>query len=125
MPSFIFVPADNDSPLTITVALAHERMAKRIGAQMIERVRISETLSMAVDESGAIPALNRPVNWRASILYGVRVHGHPIHGDALVGVEVHVGFGANAGIDWVDPVNPAALLIRVASLIAERDQAAG
>jgi hypothetical protein len=120
MPSFVLIPADIEKPLSITGALGSVQMAKVIGAQYIERVRISETLAMAVDDSGAI--LRRPVNERASILYGSRWHGNYICGDAILGVEDFVGFRAGAGIDWVQPINPQALLIRVAGLIAERSK---
>ena len=63
---------------------AHELL----GSDMFERVRLSENLSMIVDESGLIKGL--PDNKIASRLYGTHIHGAPIVGDAFMCSEDYV-----------------------------------
>ena len=62
--------------------------AEELLGGMFERVRLSENLSMIVDESGLIKGL--PDNKIASRLYGTHIHGAPIVGDAFMCSEDYV-----------------------------------
>lgn len=69
-------------------------MAKAIGADYIERVRVGPEESLAVDEEGLYT--DKQVNEVASNLYGTYLHGHPIIGDVLFGIEAMT----IEGMDW-------------------------
>ena len=92
----LLIPADG-SDCKVVRPDGWQQMAAQIGAPLIERVRVAEDASLAVDEEGryrAEPVLNE----RASLLYGIHRHGQPIVGDALFGVEGMVG----DGVGWID-----------------------
>lgn len=81
-------------------ARSAEDMAAAIGCRHIERVRVDDGWALLVDEDGLFTG--HSVNERASILYGVRVHGTPIVGDVLLMREGMTGSGESMGIDWLD-----------------------
>lgn len=90
----LLIPADG--PVTEVNAPTFEQMRHHLGDAYIERIRIDEEHSLAVDEDGHAKGL--PINPRASLLYGTHKHGVPIVGDVLLARD---GF-VDDGIDWVD-----------------------
>lgn len=89
---FLKIPADIEEPITHIKVKANDfrGMAKAIGAEYIERVRVGENTSIAMDDMGRM--LGRPANVRAS-----RMYPGTIAGDALYGIEAFVG----DGVDWI------------------------
>lgn len=94
----LLIPADIIDPITYVHFPDGDfrAMAKMVGGQYIERVRISETMSLAVDDEGLIRGAH--VNPRASLMYGIRQHGQPICGPALLGIEEMTP----EGVDWTN-----------------------
>lgn len=78
-------------------------MAELIGAEYVERVKVADGWSMALDEEGLIRG--RDDNGRAQALYPGRIVG-----DALLAREAIVGDGC---LDWVD-TTPGDLLVFLA-----------
>ena len=72
-----------------------DAMRRLIGAEWIERVRVGDSLSLAVDEEG-IRNFKVP-NPRASVLYGQGRVGEWIYGDALLAKEGRT----HDGVDWL------------------------
>lgn len=95
-----------------------QEMSAAIGSQLIERVRVTEDMAMAVDEEGLLTG--REVNVTASVLYGTPKHGAPIVGDVLLGVEGYVPDEDGGGVDWIDPPDMGQFMADVSALIAER-----
>lgn len=92
--AMLLIPVEG--PVTETDAPTFTDMRTRIGCDYLERVRVGDDYSIAVDEDGHAKGL--PINARASLLYGTHKHGVPILGDVLLAREAMVG----DGIDWVD-----------------------
>lgn len=97
MRRFAVIPV-GDGPITEHNAETLEDLQAFVGGY-IERVRVAEDKSLVVNEEGLLQGL--PFNARASVLYGVHIHGQPILGPALLGIE---GF-ADGGVDWIDSVD--------------------
>ena len=96
----LFIPVEGETRMVVAESFA--QMKALIVADTIERVRVGIDWALCVDESGRYT--DKPVNPRASILYGVQMHGTPIVGDALLGMEGFVSEGdpMTAGVDWID-----------------------
>lgn len=97
------IPVDGD--LELVDVGDFRDMAAKIGAEYVERVRVGEEWSLAVDDSGLI--LGRAENRRATLLYNYAFTAvypgsptQPICGDVLLGREGFVG----DGLDWIDTV---------------------
>lgn len=94
--SMIFIPADVAKGVEYIESMESRDMGKRIGAGMIERVRVGPNESLAVDEEGLYTS--KTLNVRASVLYGTPQHGAPIMGDVLFGIEHQT----MDGLDWAE-----------------------
>jgi hypothetical protein len=97
----LLIPVEGD--VRLVDADTWQAAAAAIGASYIEAVTVGRDWSMAVDEDGRM--IGRPLNPRASQLYGTPRHGQPILGDVLLGREAIV----DGGRDWVDTDHRAAL----------------
>lgn len=91
----VLIPVEGEARL-VEVGPDMNTIKDLIGADWIERVRVGDSWSLAVDDSGLV--IGKPVNPRASVLYGIKWHGASIRGDVLLGRE---GFVAD-GVDWLD-----------------------
>lgn len=91
----LLIKADG-SPVEVVEVRSIDDMARVIDAEHIERVRVAEDVSLAVDEGFLFG--DKPLNVTASVMYGTPRHGSPIKGDVLLGIEAYAG----AGISWVD-----------------------
>lgn len=98
----LLIPADIDAPIVYKKFPDNDfrGMAAAIGAEYIERVRVGPEEALLVDEEGLLT--DKPLNVRASVLYGTRRHGQPIMGDALFGIEEMTVDGA----DWTNTGAP-------------------
>lgn len=105
----VFLPVEGAAEVVEVTGL--REMAAKIGATMVERVRVAEDVAMAVDEDGRYT--DKRVNVPASLLYGMHRHGTPVVGAVLVGVEAM----SMDGVDWVDHPDVADRVLR---LLADR-----
>ena len=89
----IVIPADNNMPVReVSIKQTGDALRELLGGNYFEHVRIGnfltrppvafEDVAMWVDEDGIAHGLSQ--NDRASILYGVTVHGQGIYGDAVL-----------------------------------------
>lgn len=106
----LLIPVEGD--VRLVEADTWKQAATAIGASYIEVVTVARDWSLAVDEDGRMTG--RPINRRASQLYGSPRHGQPIVGDVLLGREALV----DGGRDWVDTDHDA-----VVAFLAERGAA--
>lgn len=111
----VLIPVKGDIRL-VDVGAGLDGMRREVNAEWIERVKVGEDWALAVDDSGLV--LGKPVNERASVLYGIRWHGAPIAGAALLGREGFVG----DGVDWVDTDESALAWLTETLKIRERGQ---
>lgn len=117
MTTMLLIPVEGDC--TIVRPNGVEEMAALVGGRYVERVRVADDASLAVDEEGLYgpdPVLNP----RAALLYGTHRHGAPIVGPALFGVEGMVG----DGVGWID-TDADDLFGRVHRLLMAARQEAG